>query len=200
MVIEERAIELGRLLLRLMPTDPEVQGLLGLMLYCESRRDARRSEGGRYVPLSEQNPEKWLGSLIDEAERHLAKAFQHGRVGRFQLEAAIQSVHTERAHTGRTDWSAIVLFYEQLLKVSSALGTRAGYAAAVAEANGPEAGLAVLESIDAEAVAHYQTYWAVQAHLLRRLGKTREASDAYDRAIGLAEDPAVREFLIQKRG
>ena len=198
--LAEEAMWLARVLLKLMPSEAEVQGLLALMLYCEARRPARRDAKGRYVPLSEQNPEKWLGSLIDEAERHLAKAFQHGRVGRFQLEAAIQSVHTERAHTGRTDWSAIVLFYEQLLKVSSALGTRAGYAAAVAEANGPEAGLAVLESIDAEAVAHYQPYWAVQAHLLRRLGKTREASDAYDRAIGLAEDPAVREFLIQKRG
>lgn len=198
--LAEEAMWLARVLLKLMPSEAEVQGLLALMLYCEARRPARWDAKGRYVPLSEQNPEKWLGSLIDEAERHLAKAFQHGRVGRFQLEAAIQSVHTERAHTGRTDWSAIVLFYEQLLKVSSALGTRAGYAAAVAEANGPEAGLAVLESIDAEAVAHYQPYWAVQAHLLRRLGKTREASDAYDRAIGLAEDPAVREFLIQKRG
>ena len=191
---------LARVLLKLLPGEAEVQGLLALMLYCEARRPARRDAKGRYIPLSEQNPEKWLGSLIDEAERHLAKAFQHGHVGRFQLEAAIQSVHAERAHTGRTDWSAIVLFYEQLLKVSSALGTRAGYAAAVAEANGPEAGLAVLESIHAEAVAHYQPYWAVQAHLLRRLGKTREASAAYDRAIGLAEDPAVREFLIQKRG
>jgi RNA polymerase sigma-70 factor (ECF subfamily) len=95
---------------------------------------------------------------------------------------------------------AIVLFYEQFLKISPALGTRAGYAAAVAEAKGPEAGLAVLESIDPHAVSHYQPYWAVRAHLLQRLGKTREASESYDRAIGLAEDPAVREFLLQKRG
>jgi RNA polymerase sigma-70 factor (ECF subfamily) len=197
--LAEEAMWLARVLLKLTPGEAEVQGLLALMLYCEARRPARRDAKGRYVPLSEQNPEKWSSSLIDEAEGHLAKAFQHGRVGRFQLEAAIQSVHAERAYTGRTDWSAIVLFYEQLLKVSPALGTRTGYAAAIAEANGPEAGLAVLESIDAEAVAHYQPYWAVQAHLLRRLGKTREASHAYDRAIGLAEDPAVREFLIQKR-
>ena len=130
----------------------------------------------------------------------MAEAFKHGRVGRFQGEAAIQSVHAERARTGRTDWTAIVLFYEQLLRISPALGTRAGYAAALAEANGPAAGLAVLESIDTEAVSHYQPYWAVRAHLLQRLGKTREATDAYDRAIGLAEDPAVREFLLHKRG
>jgi RNA polymerase sigma-70 factor (ECF subfamily) len=93
-----------------------------------------------------------------------------------------------------------VLFYEQLLKVSPALGTRVGYAAAVAEANGPEAGLAVLELIDRDAVADYQPYWAVRAHVLQKIGKTAQAAEAYDRAIGLAEDPAVREFLLQKRG
>jgi len=92
------------------------------------------------------------------------------------------------------------LFYEQLIRISPAVGTRVGYAAAVAQAEGPEAGLAVLESITLDAVSHYQPYWAVRAHLLQRLGKAREASDAYDRAVGLAEDPAVREFLLQKRG
>jgi len=113
---------------------------------------------------------------------------------------AIQSVHSERAHTDRTDWAAIALFYEQLVRISPALGTRLGYAAAVAEAEGPEARLAVLDPIAPDAVSHYQPYWAVRAHLLQRLGKKREAADAYDRAIGLAEDPAVREFLLQKRG
>jgi predicted RNA polymerase sigma factor len=197
--LAEEAMWLARVLLQLMPGEAEVQGLLALTLHCEARRPARRDVKGRYVPLSEQNPEQWLGPLIEEAERHLAEGFKLGRIGRFQLEAAIQSAHAERARSGRTDWAAIVLFYEQLLRISSALGTRTGYAAAVAEANGPEAGLAVLESIDAEAVSHYQPYWAVRAHLLQRLGKTREAADAYDRAIGLAEDPAVREFLLQKR-
>ena len=198
--LAEEAMWLARVLLQLMPGEPEVQGLLALMLYCEARRPARRNAKGGYVPLSEQNPEQWLGPLTALAERHLAEAFKYGRVGRFQLEAAIQSVHAERARTGRTDWTAIVLFYKQLLRISPALGTRAGYAAALAEANGPAAGLAVLESIDPEAVSHYQPYWAVRAHLLQLLGKTREATDAYDRAIGLAEDPAVREFLLHKRG
>jgi RNA polymerase sigma-70 factor (ECF subfamily) len=92
-----------------------------------------------------------------------------------------------------------VLFYQQLLRVSPALGTRAGYAAAIAEANGPDAGLAVLNSIDPDAVSHYQPYWAVRAHLLQRLGRAREAVEAYDRAIGLAVDSSVREFLLQKR-
>jgi len=198
--LAEEAIWLARVLLQLMPSEAEVQGLLALMLHSESRRSARRALDGRYVPLSEQDPKQWSLPLIEEAERHLAEGFKRGRSGRFQLEAAIQSVHAERAHTGRTDWAAIALFYEQLVRISPALGTRVGYAAAVAEAEAPETGLAVLDPIAPDAVSHYQPYWAVRAHLLQRLGKKREAAYAYDRAIGLAEDPAVREFLLQKRG
>jgi RNA polymerase sigma-70 factor (ECF subfamily) len=198
--LAEEAIWLARVLLQLMPVEPEVQGLLALMLHCEARRAARRGPEGQYVPLSEQDPKQWSAPLTEEAERHLSEAFKQGRSGKFQLEAAIQSVHAERARTGRTDWAAIVLFYEQLLAVSPALGTRAGYAAAVAEATGPEAGLAVLDSIDQDAVLRYQPYWAVRAHLLQRLGRAEEAANAYDCAIGLAEDPAVREFLLEKRG
>jgi len=198
--LAEEAIWLARVLLQLMPGEAEVQGLLALMLHCEARRAARRRSDGRYIPLSEQDPKQWSLPLIEEAERHLSDAFKQGRSGRFQLEAAIQSAHAERARSGRTDWAAIALFYEQLIRIAPALGTRAGYAAAVAEANGPEAGLAVLEAIDADARSQYQPYWAVRAHLLQRLGKQREAAEAYDRAIGLAEDPAVRKFLLQKRG
>ena len=197
--LAEEAIWLERVLLHLMPGEAEVQGLLALMLHCEARRPARRGPHGRYIPLSEQDPEQWSLPMIEEAERHLAEAFQHGRAGRFQLEAAIQSVHAERARTGRTEWPAVARFYEQLLRISPAVGTRTGYAAAVAEANGPEAGLELLDNIEAEAVSGYQPYWAVRAHLLQRLGRTREAEGAYDRAIGLAEDPAVREFLLQRR-
>jgi len=198
--LTQEATWLARVLLQLMPSQAEVQGLLALMLYCEARRMARRDAKGRYVPLSEQDPKQWSLPFIEEAERHLAEAFQRGRVGRFQLEAAIQSVHAERARTGRTEWLAVARFYEQLVRISPTLGTRIGYAAAVAEANGPEAGLEHLDKIEVEAVSGYQPYWAVRAHLLQKLGKTAEASDAYDRAIGLAEDPAVKKFLIQRRG
>src|SRR5580658_9537983 len=197
--LAEEAIWLARVLLQLMPREAEVQGLLALMLHCEARRPARRALDGRYVPLSEQDPKQWSVPLIGEAEHHLAEASKRGSSGRFQLEAAIQSVHAERVDTGRTDWAAIALFYQQLVLISPALGTRVGYAAAVAEAEGPEAGLAALETIAADAVSHYQPYWAARAHLLQGLGKTREAGDAYDRAVGLAEDPAVREFLLRKR-
>ena len=198
--LTEEAIWLGRVLLQLMPGDAEVQGLLALMLHCEARRPARRGQDGRYVPLSEQDPKQWSLPLMEEAERHLSEAFKLGRSGRFQLEAAIQSVHAGRARTGRTDWAAIALFYEQLVRISPALGSRIGHAAAVAEAIGPEAGMKLLENVSAEAVSTYQPYWAVRANLLQRLGKAAEASDAYDRAIGLAEAPAVKEFLLQKRG
>ena len=198
--LAEEALWLARVLLQVMPDQAEVRGLLALMLYCEARRPARRGPDGRYIPLSEQDPKQWSLPLIEEAEHHLSEAFKGGRVGRFQLEAAIQSVHAERARTGRTEWPAIARFYEQLVRISPALGTRTGYAAAVAEANGAGAGLKVLDDIEAEDVSGYQPYWAVRAHLLQKLGKTAEARDAYDRAIGLAEDPAVREFLLRKRG
>src|SRR5579862_4382820 len=197
--LAEEALWLARVLLQLMPGEAEVRGLLALMLHCEARRPARRGPDGRYVPLSEQDSQRWSLPLIEEAEHHLAEASSRGRMGRFQLEAAIQSVHAERARSGRTEWTAITLFYEQLIRISPTLGTRTGYAAAVAEANGPEEGLAVLDRIDLNDVAAYQPYWAVRAHLLQRLGKTSEAADSLDRAIGLAEDPAVRQFLLQKR-
>ncbi len=198
--LAEEAIWLARVLLQLLPDKAEVRGLLALMLHCEARRGARRTPDGRYVPLSDQDTKQWSLPLIDEAERHLTEAFSQGRSGRFQLEAAIQSVHAERARSGRIDWAAIAVFYEQLIRISPTLGTRTGYAAAIAEARGPEAGLAVLDGIDPDDISAYQPYWAVRAHLLRRLGKSSEAIGAFDRAIGLAEDPAVRDFLLQRRG
>src|SRR5580704_7330418 len=196
--LAEEAVWLARVLLQLVPNDAEVQGLLALLLYCEARRDARRNSAGQYIPLSEQDPRQWSAPLIAEAERHLAEAFKKGCVGRFQLEAAIQSVHAERAQSGRIEWAAIVRFYEQLIRIAPTVGTRTGHAAAIAEAIGPEQGLAVLDGIELEAVSGYQPYWAVRAHLLQLLGRQPEAKSAYDQAIGLALDPAVKEFLSQK--
>jgi predicted RNA polymerase sigma factor len=138
--------------------------------------------------------------LLEEAERHLLEAARQGCRGRFQLEAAIQSVHAERAHTGRTDWTAIATFYEQLIRIAPTPGTLTGYAAAVGEAMEPAAGLRLLDSIDAKAVLSYQPCWAVRAHLLQRLGRIREAFSAFDMAIGLSEDQSVRNFLLKKRG
>jgi RNA polymerase sigma-70 factor (ECF subfamily) len=198
--LAEEAIWLARVLLQLIPGEAEVHGLLALMLHCEARRAARRDPDGRYVPLSEQNPKLWSLPLIEEAERHLAEASKYARPGRFQLEAAIHSVHAERARSGRIEWKAIVGFYQQLSHLSPTIGMRTGYAAALAEANEAQRGLAVLDAIDQAAVSAYQPYWAVRAHLLQLLGKHTESQHAYDRAIGLAEDPAIRAFLLQKRG
>src|SRR5215813_3919133 len=134
--LAEEAIWLARVLLELIPGEAEVQGLLALMLHCEARRGARRDRDGRYVPLSEQDPKLWSLPLIEEAERHLAEASKYGRPSRFQLEAAIQSVHAERGRSGRIEWAAIALFYQQLIRISPTPGVRVGYAAALAEANG----------------------------------------------------------------
>ena len=198
--LAEEAIWLARVLRDQVPDDAEVHGLLALMLHCEARRPARRTADGKFVPLSEQNPREWIAPLIDEAERELVAAARNPRLGRFQLEAAIQSVHAERAHSGRTDWRAIAHFYDQLVLIAPSLGAAVGRAAAHAESESAKAGLALLDDIDAEAVTSYQPYWAVRAHLLSELSRTREAQDAYDRAIGLSEDDAVRRFLLERRG
>lgn len=197
--LAEEAIWLARVLRDQVPEDPEVHGLLALMLHCEARRPARRSADGKFVPLSEQNPREWLAPLIDEAERELMSAARHARLGRFQLEAAIQSVHAERAHSGRTDWKSIRSFYDQLVLVAPSLGAEVGRAAAHAEASGAQSGLELLNAINSEAVASYQPYWAVRAHLLRELKRASEAQEAFDRAIGLSEDDAVRGFLLGRK-
>lgn len=196
----DEAIWLARVVRERMPEEPEVRGLLSLMLFCDARRDARTSSDGRYVPLSEQDPATWSAPKLHEAEAELAEAARSGQVGRFQLEAAIQSVHADRARTGRTDWAVIAVFYDQLAQLAPTVGARVAQAAAVAEASGPAAGLVLLDAIDEPAVATYQPYWAVRAHLLRLIDRGPEAAEAYDRAIGLTEDPAVRRFLIDRRG
>ncbi len=175
------------------------------MLYCEARRPARRAANGEYVPISEQDTRLWLVPMIDEAERILnAAAGQHrsGRrqFGRFQLEAALQSAHVEGARSGKTDWHAMAVLYEGLVRAAPTAGALVGRAAALAEAEGVAAGFARLDEIALEAIKSYQPYWAVRAHLLQRLGLAREALDAFDRAIELTEDEATRQFLLRRRG
>ena len=196
--LAQEAIDLGRLLLRLMPAEPEAQGLLALMLYCESRRDARRAPSGSYVPLSEQDVARWSQPMIAEAEQLLRAAERQGRIGRFQLEAAIQSVHARRAITGHTDWESVALLYEGLVRLAPTIGALVGRAAALAEARGAATGWALLEAIPADAVDSYQPYWALAVHLLTCLQRPDAAATAYSRAIGLCEDPAMREFLTRQ--
>jgi predicted RNA polymerase sigma factor len=192
------AIWLARVLVALMP-EAEVRGLLALMLHCEARSDSRRDVQGHYIPLTEQDPQRWNAELLAEAERELAAAARSGAMGRFQLEAAIQSVHAERARTGATHWPAIAAFYQQLLVVSPTLGGRVAHAAAMAEVHGATRGVELLNAIDPALVLSYQPFWAVRAHLLNELHDISAAQAAYDRAIGLAEDEAVRRFLLARR-
>lgn len=196
--LAKEAIELGRLLSQLMPDEPEVFGLLALMLHCEARREARRSESGRYVPLSEQEVKRWSRPMIEEAETCLAQAARFGRMAQFQLEAAIQSIHAQRAKTGTTDWETVSLLYEALVQLAPTIGALVGRAASIAEARGPNAGWELLNSIPVESVEAYQPYWALRAHLLKRMQRYEEARAAYTRAIGLCEDSAMREFLTQQ--
>ncbi len=195
--LTEEAIWLARVLREQMPDEPEVRGLLALMLHCEARSPARR-EQGRFVPLSEQDPGTWLNALIDAAEAELMAAARHQRPGRFQLEAAIQSVHAERRHTGGTEWAAISAFYDQLMAIAPSLGAGVARAAAHAEVHGTEAALTLLDAMDPVMLRSYQPYWAVRAHLLLQLERA-DAAEAFEHAIGLTEDPAVREFLLERR-
>jgi RNA polymerase sigma-70 factor (ECF subfamily) len=197
--LADEAIWLARLLSNLLPEEPEVRGLLALMLHCEARRPARRSQDGRYVPLADQDCRLWREPLVAEAERQLALASHASRVGRFQLEAAIQSVHAERRRSGETQWGAIAVFYDRLAVLTGAIGAEVGRAAAHAELEGPAAALNMLDRIDRTLSSGYQPYWAVRGHLLDQMGREVSAVAAYTCAIELTADAAVRRFLLQRR-
>ncbi len=189
------AIWLARVLTHLLPGEPEVLGLLALLLHCEARRAARVDAAGDFVPLPEQDPARWNAALIEEAESTLALAARRRTLGRFQLEAAIQSVHAQRARTGTIDWSAIASLYEALVRQSPALGAQIGRAVALAQVHGHAHGLAALDTLPASAVQNHQPYWAARAHLLAALSRPTEAHSAYNRAIGLTTDARLRRFL-----
>ncbi len=147
--LASEAIELGRLLLRLLPDAAEASALLSLMLHCEARRDARRDASGRYVPLSEQDVARWSPALLDEADRLPIASGKGGGLGRFRLEAAIQSAHAQRARTGATDWDAVCVLYEALVRLSPITGALVGRAAAIGMAHGDAAGWDQLAAIPA---------------------------------------------------
>ena len=165
----EEAIWLGRLVVSLMPDEPEALGLLALMLHAEARRGARRSAAGDYVPLAEQDPALWDTDLIDEAEALLLAASGMGEPDRYQLEAAVQSAHAVRRATGRPDWSAIRVLYDALAEITGSPVVAINRAIAIAETDGPDAGLAALSTVASDArLAEYQPYWAARAGAARR--------------------------------
>jgi RNA polymerase sigma-70 factor (ECF subfamily) len=199
--LAEEAIWLGRLVVSLLPEEPEALGLLALMLHAEARREARRDAQGEFVPLGAQDPARWDTQLIDEAETLLLSASRLGALGRFQLEAAVQSAHAARRLSGETDWAAIVALYDALLAMTGSVVVAINRAVALSEqsgsARGAAEGLAALDALkDDGQLAEYQPYWAARAALLARTGDAQAAAEAYQRAIGLESDPAVRRFLL----
>jgi len=197
--LAEEAIWLGRLVASLLPQEPEALGLLALMLFAEARRNARRARNGDYVPLAAQDVATWNARLIEDAEAHLRRAGTSA-IGRYQLEAAVQSAHVVRRLTGAADWPAIEKLYDALLALTGSPVVAINRAVAVAEPRGPAAGLVALDALSHDArLADYQPYWAARAGLLARSGDTAAADSAYERAIGLESDPAVRRFLQQRR-
>jgi RNA polymerase sigma-70 factor (ECF subfamily) len=166
------------------------------MLHAEARRAARRDDGGGYVPLAAQDPAKWDSATIDEAEALLLQASRIGTTGRYQLEAAVQSAHAVRRFTGRADWPAIARIYDVLLHLTGSPVVGVNRAVAIAEVDGPAAGLAALDAVAADRrLDGYQPYFAARASLLARSGNAAAAAAAYDRAIALEADPVVRRFL-----
>jgi len=193
--LADEAIWLARQVFPLLPDEPEARGVLALMLHCEARRATRRGSSGEYVPLSEQDATRWSRPLIAEAEQHLTTAAAAGTMGRVQLEAAIQSVHAQRAFRSTTDWESVVLLYDALVRLSPTVGALVARAAALGQAVDATASLGALDAFPERIVVDYQPYWAVRADALARLERHDEAMDAYARAIELSHDPHVREFL-----
>jgi predicted RNA polymerase sigma factor len=194
--LTEESLFLARLVNELLPREPEALGLLALMLHAEARRRARRTREGEFVPLVEQNPELWDTAMIQEAETLLRRASSIGSLGRYQLEGALQSAHVHRLRMGHWNWREVVQLYDELLAISNSPVVAINRALAIAELDGAEAGLKILQQLTTdERLTEYQPYWAARAELLGKTGAHHEARQAYDVAIGLASDAAVRRFL-----
>ncbi|WP_028925520.1 RNA polymerase sigma factor [Pseudonocardia acaciae] len=193
------AIRLTRLVRALMPTDGEVAGLLALMLLTEARRTARVSAAGELVPLGEQDRSAWDAGLIAEGHQLMHERLASGEApGRYQILAAINAVHTSARDVRDTDWSQVVALYDQLVRLDPSPIIALNRAIAVAERDGPEVGLAAVDTLG-DNLAGYHAYHATRAELLRRLGVGRESRAAYDRAIELAGNTAETAYLSRRR-
>jgi len=198
--LTEEAMFLARLVTELLPQEPEALGLHALMLHAEARRSARRREDGEYVPLAEQDPAVWNSRMIDEAEALLLRASTLGILGRYQLEAALQSAHVDRCRTGRANGAEVVRLYDALFALVGSPVVAVNRALAIAELHGASAGLDAMPEAAADPrLAEYQPYWAARAELLAKAGTHDEARRAYEIAIGLERDPAVRRFLQMRQ-
>ena len=194
--LAEEAIYLGRVIVALLPDEAEGLGLLALMLHAEARRGARRNPDGDYVALARQDTALWNAQMIAEAEALLHRAGTINVVGRYQLEAAIQSAHAARALAGRSDWAAIVELYDALLAISGSPVAAVDRSLAIAELYGPQRALEELDRVAHDPrLVEYQPYWAARADLLARTNAREESCRADPIAIGLERDPSVRRSL-----
>ena len=193
--LSAEAIRLTRVLAGLMPDEPEVLGLLALMLLTEARRPARFAEGV-LVTLPDQDRSRWDASLVAEGHRLVRACLRRGRPGPYQIQAAVNAVHTDAASAENTDWRQIAALYDQLFALTPTPVVALNRAVAVAERDGAAAGLAALEAVDG--LASYHAYQAARADLLRRLGREAEAADAYRIAVELSANPAERAYLEER--
>ena len=193
--LSAEAIRLTRVLAGLMPDEPEVLGLLALMLLTEARRPARFAEGV-LVTLPDQDRSRWNASLVAEGHRLVRACLRRGRPGPYQIQAAVNAVHTDAASAENTDWRQIAALYDQLFALTPTPVVALNRAVAVAERDGAAAGLAALEAVDG--LASYHAYQAARADLLRRVGREAEAADAYRIAVELSANPAERAYLEER--
>jgi RNA polymerase sigma-70 factor (ECF subfamily) len=192
--LTDEAIWLGRLVAELLPDDPEAMGLLSLMLHCEARKPARRDPDGAFVALSDQDPHRWVRPMVAEAEALLRSAALHGTPGRFQIEAAIQSLHAQTVMTGEDLRGPLTGLYDLLVSVAPSTGGAVARAVAYANAERHAAALDQLDSL--AGCGSYQPWWAARARVLWLKGDAEGAQAAVVTAAGLSNDPAVRTFLL----
>ena len=189
------AIRLGRLLVELMPDEPEAMGLLALMLLTESRRTARTGPGGALVLLADQDRTRWDQALIAEGQDLVRRCLRRGQPGPYQIQAAINAVHSDAPMAGATGWDQILQLYDQLMVVAPSPVVALNRAVAVAEVQGPAAALALVDGLDLD---RYYMYHAIRADLLRRLGQPGEAIRAYETALALTGNAAERAYLAAR--
>jgi RNA polymerase sigma-70 factor (ECF subfamily) len=195
--LSDEALDLGLALHGMIALTPELNGLVALMLYCQARK-AAHYVAGRYVRLGDQDFAQWDWSRIEAANRMLNAAGTKRAPGRFQLEALIQSVHVRSAVAGGSEWAGIIDLYEALLKIAPSLAARTNYAVALTEAGRAADGLAVLDGLDTMRMNDYQPWWVARGHVLKTLGRLDEARLSYERAIGLSQHEAQRDFLRER--
>jgi RNA polymerase sigma-70 factor (ECF subfamily) len=189
------AIRLGRAVAELVPDEPEVLGLLALMLLIESRRAARTNASGDLIPLADQDRQRWDFALIAEGQALVRRCLGRNRAGPYQIQAAINAVHSDAPTAASTDWTQVLQLYDQLLSVAPTPVVALNRAVALAEVEGPAAALAVVEALDLE---RYYLFHAIRADLLRRLDRSADAARAYEAALALTENAAERAFLRRK--